>query len=298
MNFWNQINQKLSKTRNNFSSRIKETFSRSTDKISQEQLEELEEILLLADLGPDLTDYLISEIKNENPQDGLTKLQQQLTDILKVDAAEDVLSPTSDKPKVILIAGVNGTGKTTSAAKIAYLLTEQDNKVMLAAADTFRAAGIEQLENWAKKYDFDLIKGQYGGDAAAVVHDSYDAAHSRNADYLIIDTAGRLHTKKNLMNEFNKIQKVLNNKNCHRCHNLLVLDATVGLNGLQQVQIFNQYIPVHGLIVTKLDGTAKGGCVFPVVHHMKIPVQFIGVGEGIEDFQFFDPEKFVRGLFN
>jgi fused signal recognition particle receptor len=202
------------------------------------------------------------------------------------------------RPTVILLAGVNGTGKTTSTAKLAHLLKEQGNTVLLAACDTFRAAAIEQLKIWAGRVGCDIVAGQYGADSAAIAFDALEAAVKRNADYLLIDTAGRLHTKANLMEEMKKMRRVLQKRLPDAPHEvLLVLDGTTGSNALHQAREFHKTLGVTGLIVTKLDGTAKGGIVVAIARELKIPVKFIGLGEQVDDLQPFDPKSFAAALF-
>jgi len=225
MIFLDRMAAKLQKTRNNFSGKIKTALNISSNGFTDELRDEIEEILLLADVGPILSDYFLDIIKNTKGEDILKNLKDKMVDILDIKDNNEYLK----KPVVFLLAGVNGTGKTTSAVKIAYYLKKKNKKVLLSAADTYRAAAIDQLEIWAEKYSLDVIKGEHGGDAAAVIHDSYISASSRNYDYLIIDTAGRLHTKKNLMNEFLKIKKVLKNVgNITPDEVFIVLDSTTG----------------------------------------------------------------------
>lgn len=294
MEFLDRITAKLHKTRNNFSEKIKTVLNISSSGFTDELRDEIEEILLSADIGPQLSDYFLDIIKKSEGEDILKNLKDKMVRILNIEDDREYLK----KPVVILLVGVNGTGKTTSAAKIAYYLKKKNKKVLLSAADTYRAAAIDQLQIWAERYSLDIVKGEQGGDAAAVIHDSYVSALSRNYDYLIVDTAGRLHTKKNLMNEFIKIKKVLKNVgNIIPDEVFIIMDSTTGLNGLVQAKIFNDFIDLTGIILTKMDGSAKGGCIFPIVKEMNIPVKYIGIGENIEDFFPFDPELFVEGLF-
>jgi fused signal recognition particle receptor len=219
-------------------------------------------------------------------------------EILKVLPRDTLmLRPLASKPKVILVVGVNGTGKTTSTAKLAYFLKKKGHSVMLAAADTFRAAAIEQLEIWSQRIGCDIIKGAYNSDPAAICHDAYQAADSRNVEFLLCDTAGRLHTKTNLMGELNKVQRILS-----RCdatapqERLLVVDATTGGNALHQAREFHQAVQLTGVIVTKLDGSGKGGCIVAIQNELGIPTRFIGTGEKFDDFAFFESRPFVEQM--
>jgi fused signal recognition particle receptor len=207
--------------------------------------------------------------------------------------------PKEDEPMVILIVGVNGNGKTTSVAKLAKFFQNNDKKVLIAAADTFRAAAIEQLEIWAKRLDIEIVKGNPGSDPASVAFDALTAGKARKSDIVIIDTAGRLHTKTNLMQELEKIRRTCKKVNPSSPHEtLLVLDATTGQNAIDQAKTFNKFTPITGLILTKLDGSAKGGIVISIYRQLGIPVKFIGVGEGLDDLEPFQPESFVNALFD
>jgi len=295
MKFWKKITNKLSKTKDKLSGQLKDVIQNSFGKTSWEIIEEVEEALLTSDIGPDLTERYIELLKKKKPGDIIPILKQSLLKTLQVEEKE---TGVITKPEIIVIIGVNGTGKTTSAARLAYFYKQMGKKTLLACADTFRPAGIDQLELWAKKLGFDYVKGEEGGDAAAVVHDAYDSAKAKNIDIIIVDTAGRLHTKKNLMNELLKIERVIKNKDSSAPHQvLLVMDATTGQNSIQQAKIFNQYMKITGLILTKLDGTAKGGCIFPIVDQLDIPVKFIGIGEQKDDFDSFDAQQFLKGIF-
>ena len=263
--------------------------------------DELEEALIRADLGVPMSTRIMETLQ---ARPDAAKLQAQTVvevareEILKVLPRDNLmLRPLASKPKVILIVGVNGTGKTTSTAKLAYFLKKKGHSVMLAAADTFRAAAIEQLEIWSQRIGCDIIKGAYNSDPAAICHDAYQAADSRNVEFLLCDTAGRLHTKTNLMGELNKVQRILN-----RCEatapqeRLLVVDATTGGNALHQAREFHQAVRLTGVIVTKLDGSGKGGCIVAIQNELGIPTRFIGTGEKFDDFAFFESRPFVEQM--
>jgi fused signal recognition particle receptor len=263
--------------------------------------DELEEALIRADLGVPMSTRILETLQ---ARPDAAKLQAQTVvevareEILKVLPRDTLmLRPLASKPKVILVVGVNGTGKTTSTAKLAYFLKKKGHSVMLAAADTFRAAAIEQLEIWSQRIGCDIIKGAYNSDPAAICHDAYQAADSRNVEFLLCDTAGRLHTKTNLMGELNKVQRILN-----RCEatapqeRLLVVDATTGSNALHQAREFHQAVQLTGVIVTKLDGSGKGGCIVAIQNELGIPTRFIGTGEKFEDFAFFESRPFVEQM--
>lgn len=263
--------------------------------------DELEEALIRADLGVPMSTRILETLQ---ARPDAAKLQAQTVvevareEILKVLPRDTLmLRPLASKPKVILIVGVNGTGKTTSTAKLAYFLKKKGHSVMLAAADTFRAAAIEQLEIWSQRIGCDIIKGAYNSDPAAICHDAYQAADRRNVEFLLCDTAGRLHTKTNLMGELNKVQRILN-----RCdatapqERLLVVDATTGSNALHQAREFHQAVQLTGVIVTKLDGSGKGGCIVAIQNELGIPTRFIGTGEKFDDFAFFESRPFVEQM--
>ncbi len=274
-------------------------------KIDEDTLEQLEQIFYEADLGVQTSVELTERVRalyRRNPAlnaDGLiAEVRQEIGKILSQypPTLKDVSK--TQLPMVILIVGVNGNGKTTSVAKLAKRMQDEGKKVLIAAADTFRAAAIEQLETWAKRHDIAMVKGVHGSDPAAVTFDALSAGIARGVDVVIIDTAGRLHTKTDLMKELEKIKR-----SCHKVHpdspheTLLVLDATTGQNAIDQAKTFNQFTPITGLILTKLDGTAKGGIVVSIQQQLQIPVKFIGVGEAIDDFEPFDSESFVEALF-
>lgn len=276
----------------------------SARKIDEELLEELEELLIMSDVGVETAERIIDDLRKKSKESGATdasgiieKLKEELTELLRssVPAKPDM---ESARPYVISVVGVNGTGKTTTIGKLANRFRADGKKVLLAAADTFRAAAIEQLDIWAKRAGVDIVHTQAGADPAAVVFDAVKAATARQVDILLIDTAGRLHTKSNLMEELAKIHRVLKNQIPGAPHEiLLVMDATTGQNGLSQARKFAEAVNVTGIVLTKLDGTAKGGIVFSIIRDLKIPVRYIGVGEQIDDIEEFDPELFVEALF-
>ncbi len=272
------------------------------DRIDDDLLEEIESILLQTDVGMETTMRIIDGLRDRavdqrtrNPEDLLGLLREEMAVILG-----DTPSPETDhRPHVIMIVGVNGTGKTTTAGKMAARYAREGKKVLLAAADTFRAAAIDQLEVWARRAEADIIRHQHGSDPSAVVFDAMQAALARKSDVVIIDTAGRLHTKDNLMEELKKIKRTLGKQLAGAPHEvLLVLDGTTGQNALSQARVFNEAMGgLTGIALTKLDGTARGGIVFAIGVQLAIPVKLIGVGEGIEDLQDFDAPAFVEALF-
>lgn len=302
MGFFDKLKSGLSKTRENFSQKVNEVF-KVFRKVDEELFEELEEALITADVGVntsmEIIERLRDTVKTKNIQDAdgvKAELKAIIYDMLSSDAAELNLST---KPSVILVIGVNGVGKTTSIGKIAALLKNSGKNVLLAAADTFRAAAIEQLEVWADRAGVDLIKHSEGSDPAAVIFDAVNAAKTRNTDVLICDTAGRLHNKVNLMNELNKIFRVIERELPGAAKEvLLVLDATTGQNALSQAKLFGETAAITGVVLTKLDGTAKGGAVIAINNEQSIPVKLIGVGEGIDDLQYFNPKEFADALFD
>ncbi len=302
MNILSKIRSGLSKTREQVFGQIQEIIF-TARKIDNELLEEIEDLLISGDVGVDTTVEIIEKVKNRVKRHNF-ETTGELYQILKEEIADMFVPPPNDswegkpKPYVILVVGVNGTGKTTSIAKIAARYKNEGKKVMLVAADTFRAAAIEQLQIWAERVGVDIIKHQSGSDPAAVVYDGMNAARARGTDVVIIDTAGRLHTKVNLMEELKKINRVIQKVIPKAPHQtLLVLDATIGQNALSQARQFIQTVGVNGIILTKLDGTAKGGAVIGISHQLKLPVIYVGLGEKIDDLQPFDPQLFVEGLF-
>ncbi len=300
MGFFDKLKQGLSKTKSSFDEKINDVFS-NFRKVDEELLEELEEILIMSDIGIETSTDIISKlrdrIKKENIKDSeLVKdaLRQEMVNILS-EIDNDLKLETI--PSVILVVGVNGVGKTTSIGKIANNLRKQGKKVVIAAADTFRAAAVEQLEIWANRANCDIVKRNEGTDPASVIFDAIRTAKNNNADVLICDTAGRLHNKKYLMDELLKIEKVIEKELPQSSKEvLLVLDATTGQNAIQQVKAFKEITPLTGIILTKLDGTAKGGVVLGIVNENKIPVKFIGIGEKIDDMQQFIAEDFAKAI--
>ena len=300
MSFFDKLKNGLSKTKNNLDEKINEAFS-TFRKVDEDLLDELEEILIMSDIGIDTSSELINNLRKKiklekikEVDDVKKALRELMIDILDEQTKEFKLNT---KPSVILVIGVNGVGKTTSIGKIANRLKKENKSIVLAAADTFRAAAVEQLEIWAERSKCDIVKKQEGVDPASVVYDAIKITKEKNADILICDTAGRLHNKKYLMDELYKIQKVID-KELPEANKevLLVIDATTGQNAISQVKAFKKVAPITGLVLTKLDGTAKGGVVLGIVHENKIPVKFIGVGEGIEDMEVFDSKDFVNAI--
>jgi fused signal recognition particle receptor len=298
--FFAKLKEGLSKTKKNFSEQI-EGIIFQHKKIDDDFLDELEEILITSDMGVettmDIIEYIKEETKKRKLEDTLeikNVIKEYLVNVLKENETDDV----TDKQRVILIVGVNGVGKTTSIGKIAYRLKQSGNKVIVAAADTFRAAAVEQLKEWCGRAGVDIIASEQGSDPGAVIFDAIHAAKARKSDILICDTAGRLHNKKNLMNELSKIFKILD-KEFSEAHIdvYLVIDATTGQNGIVQAKLFKETCNINGLILTKLDGTAKGGIAFPIVNELKIPIKYIGVGEQIDDLQDFNAQDFVNAIF-
>lgn len=299
--FFDKLKSGLSKTKNNFTDRVTEILT-GTVSIDEDMYDELEEILITSDIGVETSVYIIDKLKEKIRQEKIKEpsevkgcLKRVILDILET--SKGSIDPDST-PETILIVGVNGVGKTTSIGKISAKLKKQKYKVIMAAADTFRAAAIDQLEVWSNRAGVELIKHQEGSDPAAVVYDAIQAAKARKADILICDTAGRLHNKKNLMDELGKINRVIEREfdNSSR-KTFLVLDATTGQNAVIQAKQFTEVCKVDGIILTKLDGTAKGGIIISIKHILNIPVQLIGVGEGIDDLQEFDSNEFVEALF-
>lgn len=291
----------LSKTKDGFTDRISDMLNLYVN-IDEELYEELEEILITCDIGVDTTLDIIGRLKKRVKEDKIKDpklvkpcLKQVLIEMLGTNQNTTLINGV---PSVLLIIGVNGVGKTTSIGKIAAKLKTSGNKVVLAAADTFRAAAIDQLEIWSKRANVELIRHQEGSDPAAVVFDSIQASKARKADVLICDTAGRLHNKKNLMDELSKINKIIDREYSEAMkQTFLVLDATTGQNAVQQAKQFSEICPIDGIILTKLDGTAKGGIVISIMNQLNIPVKLIGVGESIEDLQEFNANEFVEALF-
>lgn len=300
-NFFEKLKKGLSKTKENFTGKIGDMLKFSSA-INDELYDEIEEILITADIGVDTTSYIIDKLKEKVKQDKIkdpSLIKDCLKDIvLSILGSEEGRIVPDKLPAVMLVVGVNGVGKTTSIGKISSKLKEKGYKVIMCAADTFRAAAIEQLEVWSSRAGVDIIKHQEGSDPAAVVFDSISAAKARKCDVLICDTAGRLHNKKNLMDELSKINRVIVREYPEASEQvLLVLDATTGQNAVIQAKQFMEVCPVNGIVLTKLDGSAKGGIIISIKHELNIPVKLIGVGEGIDDLQEFNPQEYANALF-
>ena len=299
--FWGRLVEGLSKTRDNIVSGIDSIFS-GFSSIDDDFYEEIEEILIMGDIGVNATESIIESLKEkvkENHIKDPAECKELLINSIKeqMDVGETAYRFETEK-SVVLVIGVNGVGKTTSVGKLAGKLKDQGKKVVLAAADTFRAAAIDQLAEWANRAGVELIAQKEGSDPAAVIYDAISATKSRNADVLICDTAGRLHNKKNLMEELKKINRILEKEypDAYR-ETLVVLDATTGQNALNQAREFSECADITGIILTKMDGTAKGGIAVAIHSELGIPVKYIGVGETIEDLQKFDSNQFVNALF-
>ncbi|TCT16972.1 fused signal recognition particle receptor [Natranaerovirga pectinivora] len=299
--FFGKLVSGLTKTRNNIVESIDNLVSSFT-KIDDEFYEELEETLIMADLGVNTTLKIIENLKEKvkeqkvkDAKDVKKLLMNEIKELLSVEESEYEFE---NKKSVLLIIGVNGVGKTTTIGKLAAQFKAEKKKVILAAADTFRAAAIDQLTEWANRANVEIISQQENSDPGAVVFDAVAAAKARKADILICDTAGRLHNKKNLMEELRKINKIIEREyaDAHK-ETLLVLDSTTGQNALQQAKQFKEIADITGIVLTKLDGTAKGGIAIAIQSELKVPVKYIGVGEGIDDLQKFDPKAFVDALF-
>lgn len=302
MGFFDRLKSGLKKTSDAIAGRVNDVFATFV-KVDEELFENLEEALIMADLGMETSVQLIDELRDRVTHKFITDGREVKRELLAVIAdalnAADSQMKLDSTPSVILVIGVNGVGKTTSIGKMAAYYKSQGKRVMLAAADTFRAAAIDQLGIWADRSGVELIKHQEGSDPAAVVYDACNAARARGVDVLICDTAGRLHNKKNLMAELEKIGRVITRElpDASR-ENLLVLDATTGQNAVSQAHLFSEVSDITGIVLTKLDGTAKGGIVISICSEKGIPVKFIGVGEGIDDLQPFDAEEFAKALFD
>jgi len=300
--FFSRLKEGLTKTRESLSQHVDNVF-KAFVKVDEELFEELMDALVLADMGAEtameIVDDLRDRVKTKRITDG-QEVKSELADLIAEKLGEE--TPTlelSGSPAVIFVIGVNGVGKTTTIGKIASQLEKSGKRVLLAAADTFRAAAISQLEVWADRVGCEIVKGGEGADPASVVYDACTAAKKRNVDVLICDTAGRLHNKKNLMDELAKMYRVIDRELPGASkESLLVLDATTGQNAVSQAELFDKAVPLTGLVLTKLDGTAKGGIVIAICTRLGIPVKFIGVGEGIDDLQAFSPAEFAAALFD
>lgn len=301
MGFFDKLKEGLNKTRNNIVGKIEQVLA-GFGVVDEDLFEELLDILVASDIGIGtsqmIIDNLRERVKEEKISDPLKvkdALKKEIIDILN--RGENGID-LENTPVVITIIGVNGVGKTTTIGKIAHLYKQNNKKVLLAAGDTFRAAAAEQLEEWAKRSGTEIIKHKEGADPAAVIYDATSAAKSRKVDALICDTAGRLHTKKNLMEELKKISRIIDREMPEiKRETFLVLDATTGQNAVNQAKVFSETAEITGIVLTKLDGTAKGGIVIAIAHELGIPVRLIGVGEKIDDLQPFKPEEFVTALF-
>ena len=302
MSFFDKLKMGLGKTRESLAEKVNSVFSVFV-KIDEDFFEELLDVLIMADLGAETAEYVTETLKSRVKAKHLTdaaaikeELKSVLTEIL---TSVDTKMKLETKPSVILVIGVNGVGKTTSIGKMAALYKSRGKNVLLAAADTFRAAAIDQLDEWARRAGCDIIKNKENSDPAAVVFDACRAAKARNTDILICDTAGRLHNKSNLMAELNKISRVIERELPDADKEILiVLDASTGQNAVSQAKLFAEAAEITGIVLTKIDGTAKGGIVVSITKEQNIPVKFIGVGEGISDLQEFDAEDFAKALFS
>ena len=303
MGFFDRIKQSLTRTKEQFVERFDEVVKRADEPahrsqpIDVETMEALEEALISADVGVAATEQIVQAVRTQRGRgDSLrTLVKEQIRGILR-----NANSPVADghRPHVVLIVGVNGTGKTTTVGKLARLIKDSGKTPLICAADTFRAAAVEQLEIWAKRADVDFIRAKAGADPAAVVYDAIAAGRARQRDVVLVDTAGRLHTRVNLMTELEKIRRIAAREIEGAPHEvLLVLDATVGQNGLVQAREFMSIAGVNGIVLTKLDGTAKGGIAVAIAHDLKLPIRYVGVGEGIDDLVPFSPDEYVDALF-
>lgn len=299
--FFGRLKDRLTKTRETLISRV-DHLVLGKKEIDEDLLDELEEILITSDLGVMTTRALIESVQQkvkrkelDNPERLKETLQQEILRFLEVPGK---IPDYSQKPFIILVIGVNGVGKTTTIGKLAQKFKSQGKKVLLVAGDTFRAAAGEQLEIWAGRSGAEIIRQKEGSDPSAVVYDGVKAARSRGMDVVLIDTAGRLHTRVNLMEELKKIRRVIQKEVPEGPHQIwLILDATMGQNAISQARTFNEALEINGIILTKLDGTAKGGIIVGICNELKIPIEYIGIGEKVDDLQPFNPEEFVRALF-
>lgn len=298
---FSKLKRGLSKTRKILNTDINELFV-SDKTIDDDLFDELEELLITSDLGMDITMEMMDKIKQKakklsKAQELKQVLKEELIDLFPKDS--ELAEKTVSKPHIIMVVGVNGTGKTTTLGKLAMKFTSQGKKVLIAAADTFRAAAIEQVEIWAKRSNATIVKHKEGADPAAVAYDCVAASLARDADIVLIDTAGRLHTQKNLMEELKKIKRSIDKKMPGAPHEvLMVLDATTGQNAISQAKLFNEAVGLTQIALTKLDGTAKGGIVAAISRSMHLPIKYIGVGEQIDDLQDFDAKLFINALFD
>lgn len=299
------LKDRLATPKKGFFSKLKEMFLGKT--IDDELYEELEELLIQSDIGMDMTMEIVADLEKQvakkrlkASQDVYEELKELLKSKLVYNTEENTKLDIQDgRLNIILVVGVNGVGKTTSIGKIAKKLKDKGKKVIIGAGDTFRAAAIEQIEEWGKRTGVEVVKQSHGSDPAAVIFDTVKTAKNRNFDVAILDTAGRLHNKRDLMKELEKINKIIKEQSGNdKFETLLVIDSTTGQNGLEQAKIFNEIVDLTGIILTKFDGTAKGGIIFPITNELKKPIKFIGVGEGIEDLRKFDSKEFVEAIFS
>ncbi len=302
MGLFQKFKEGLQKTQAKLVHEIKRIVTLSP-KLTGSSIEELEAALLGADLGTSMTQQILAEVKKAYETQGRSGLA--IFEIAQREVEKSLSSTNSELRKqpsgvtVVSIVGVNGTGKTTTSAKLANLIQTRGQSVVLAACDTFRAAAIEQIKLWGERLKVEVVAGAYNADPAAVAHDAVAAAQARNADYLLVDTAGRLHTKQNLMAELQKVHRVMDKKLAGAPHEtLLVLDATTGMNALNQAREFHKMVKLTGLVITKLDGTSKGGMVVAIQRELGLPIKFIGLGEKADDLQAFDPKQFAEALFS
>ena len=301
MGLFSKIKLGLQKTRNSIANGVTSIINSFT-KIDEDLFEELEEMLVMSDIGVNTATEICEMLRKKIKEQGITDptvIKNLMKEIIAEMLGEDEGLCLNTKPSVILVIGVNGVGKTTTIGKLSSILKQQGNKVVLGAADTFRAAAIDQLEVWAQRADVTMVKSVEGTDPASVVFDTIASAKSKGADVIICDTAGRLHNKKNLMDELAKINRVINRELPDASvETLLVLDAATGQNAVNQAREFKNVTNITGIVLTKLDGTAKGGIIIPIKNELKIPVKFVGVGEGIDDLQPFNANEFVNGIFD
>lgn len=300
MGLFEKLKITLSKTRHSFGESINSLMA-NFRAIDEDFLEELEETLIMADAGVDVTELIIEELRKQAKIDKISSGDQVRTLLMKIIADkmsnDNISLKINTRPSVIMVIGVNGTGKTTTCAKLAKFLHDSGKEVLLAAGDTFRAAASEQLDIWAKRIDIEIVKHREGGDPAAVLFDAIAAAKARGKDVIVCDTAGRLHNKKHLMDELSKMSRVIDREMPDADKEfLLVIDATTGQNAINQAKEFADSTGLTGIVLTKLDGTARGGMAIGVLHQLGIPIKFVGLGEGADDFDIFSPEDYAKGL--
>jgi fused signal recognition particle receptor len=292
-----KMKDRVSETTRKFSDKLDHLFYYK--ELDDDFFDELEENLILSDITVDTTEEIIDKLQSNIKTKKLKKVEEVINELQDIMAQMvDVPIEPLEFPVVCLVVGVNGVGKTTTIAKLAKKYKDEGKKVLIAAADTFRAAALEQLQTWAGRIDVDIISSRPGADPASVIYDAIHSAQAKGADILICDTAGRLHNKVNLMNELNKLSRVVEReKGNYHVHNVLVVDATTGQNALNQAKTFNDAVKLQGIIMTKLDGTAKGGIIIPMINELKIPIEYVGLGEKVEDLVPFDAKDFVKMLY-